>query len=94
MADNVLFQDDNPATAPRDTLVAADEIEGVIYQRMKVVVGDDGINDGDVSSKNPLPIAIEGDAVQLLSGVLKELKKMNLNMAIITDNYIDNSEVE
>lgn len=36
--------------------VAADEISSVKYQRIKVVVGADGVNDGDVSSANPLPV--------------------------------------
>jgi len=34
------------------------------------------------------------DTYELLSAVLKELKKMNLHLALITDNYITNQEVE
>lgn len=36
--------------------IAADDIGGVKFQRIKMIVGDDGVNDGDVSSSNPLPI--------------------------------------
>lgn len=39
-------------------LVATDDIEGVKYQRMKVVLGADGVNDGDISSANPMPVNI------------------------------------
>lgn len=50
MAENVSI---TPGTG--DT-VAADEIAGAKYQRVKVVIGADGTNDGDISSANPLPI--------------------------------------
>ena len=30
----------------------------------------------------------------LMNGILKELKKMNLHLAILTDNVIENTEVE
>lgn len=50
MADNVTI------TESGSTSVAADEISSVKYQRIKVVLGADGVNDGDVSSGNPMPI--------------------------------------
>lgn len=37
--------------------VAADEIAGAKYQRIKLTPGDNGVNDGDVSKSNPLPIS-------------------------------------
>ena len=39
-----------------DTNIATDDIAGRHYQRVKVVTGGDGVNDGDVSASNPLPI--------------------------------------
>ena len=50
MADNI---DVTPGTGKT---VAADEIAGALHQRVKITVGADGTNDGDVSSANPLPI--------------------------------------
>jgi hypothetical protein len=50
MADNM---DVTPGTGKT---VAADEIAGVLFQRIKIVVGADGINGGDVSSSNRLPV--------------------------------------
>jgi hypothetical protein len=35
---------------------ASDDISGVKYQRIKLIHGADGTNDGDVSTTNPLPI--------------------------------------
>jgi hypothetical protein len=34
---------------------AGDDIGGVKWQRIKLTLGDDGVNDGDVSSANPVP---------------------------------------
>lgn len=50
MADNLGYTPGTGAT------VAADDIAGIAYQRIKVVIGADGTNDGDVSSANPLPV--------------------------------------
>lgn len=40
--------------------IGADDISGVKYQRVKLIEGADGANDGDVSSANPLPVAQTG----------------------------------
>ena len=53
MADNI------PTTT--NASVATDDIGNVHYQRMKLVLGADGVNDGDVASGNPLPV--EGTVV-------------------------------
>lgn len=49
MADNATL----PATGAS---VAADDISSVLYQRVKLIHGADGTNDGDVSTANPLPV--------------------------------------
>ena len=50
MPDNIGYTPGTGAT------VAADEIAGALYQRIKLALGDDGVNDGDVSAANPLPV--------------------------------------
>ena len=50
MADNVVLD----VGVGGDT-IAADEIGGVKFSRSKLIHGNDGINDGDVSKTNPLP---------------------------------------
>lgn len=50
MADNVGY---TPGTGAE---VAADDIGGILYQRMKLTLGDNNTNDGDVSSANPMPV--------------------------------------
>ncbi len=49
MSDNVGYTPGSGAT------IAADNIGGVLHQRVKVTIGPDGVNDGDVSAANPLP---------------------------------------
>lgn len=51
MADNTTLN-----TGTGGDVIATDDIAGVKYQRVKIIQGADGVNDGDVSSTNPLPI--------------------------------------
>ena len=52
MADNTEL---NPGSG--GDIAAADDIAGVKYQRIKLTLGADGVNDGDVSAANPVPVA-------------------------------------
>lgn len=36
--------------------ISADEVGGALIPRTKIIIGDDGISEGDVSSANPLPV--------------------------------------
>jgi hypothetical protein len=50
--------------------VATDEIGGVDYQRIKLVHGADGVNDGDVSAANPMPVTLtQGEVVEALEAM-------------------------
>jgi hypothetical protein len=49
MSDNVGYTPGSGAT------IAADNIGGALHQRVKVTIGPDGVNAGDVSATNPLP---------------------------------------
>jgi hypothetical protein len=50
MADNVGY------TPGEGASVAADDIGGNLFQRIKLTLGADGVNDGDVSAANPVPV--------------------------------------
>lgn len=52
MADNTQL----PIPQTAGDLIATDEIGGIKFQRIKIITGADGVNDGDVASSNPLPI--------------------------------------
>ena len=65
MADNVGYTPGTGAT------VAADEIGGVLYQRVKLTSGEDGTAT-DVSEAAPLPVA-DADSGSLLRRILQML---------------------
>lgn len=52
MADNTVL---STAVGTGDT-IATDDISSVKYPRSKITLGADGVNDGDVSSSNPMPV--------------------------------------
>ena len=68
MADNVLV------TEGVGTTIGADEISSVKYQRVKVIIGADGVNDGDVASGNPLPVT--ASALPLPTGAATAAKQL------------------
>ena len=51
MADNTTLN-----TGTGGDVIASDDISGVKHQRIKLIHGADGTNDGDVSRSNPLPM--------------------------------------
>jgi hypothetical protein len=87
MADNVEFQHTFTATPPKDTIVGADEIDGVVYQRMKLIHGADGVNEGDISALNPLPVNLLA-LVTVNQSILSELVKMNKYLSILVNEEI------
>ncbi len=58
MADNTTI-----ASNSGGDVIATDDIGGVKYQRVKLIQGADGTNDGDISSTNPLYTRLNGKAV-------------------------------
>lgn len=70
MADNVAITPGSGATA------AADDIGGVLFQRVKVVHGADGVNDGDVSAANPLPVVAYGELVEAIQALRMAMQSL------------------
>ena len=58
MADNI-----NLNVGSGSDALGADDIGGTKFQRVKMIIGDDGVNGGDVSAANPLPVLPAPDAV-------------------------------
>lgn len=70
MPDNIGY------TPGAGAVIAADDVGGALLQRIKVVVGDDGVNDGDVSLANPMPIQGVGELVEQLAAIRILLQSM------------------
>src|SRR6185503_16381569 len=79
MADNVGY------TPGVGASVAADEIGGVLYQRVKPVHGADG-SATDTSSANPFP-TVDAAAGTLLTSLLAKLLQSQTGMPLETDAY-------
>lgn len=62
MADNVGITPGTGAT------VAADDVGGILYQRVKLALGADGAA-SDVSSTNPVPVAGYGELIEVLERI-------------------------
>ena len=76
MADNI------PTTT--NASVATDDIGNVHFQRMKLTLGADGVNDGDVSAANPMP-------VELVSGGLTDAELRATPVDVAGTVLIDDS---
>ena len=70
MADNIGY------TPGAGAIIAADDVGGALLQRIKVVVGADGVNDGDVSLANPMPIQGVGELVEQLAAMRMLLQSL------------------
>jgi hypothetical protein len=75
MADNITV---TPGTGAS---IGADEISSVKYQRIKMILGADGTNDGDVSSANPLPVT--ASALPLPTGAATSAKQLADNHNVV-----------
>jgi hypothetical protein len=70
MADNLGY------TPGAGAEVATDEIDGKHHQRVKVVLGSDGVSDGDVSSANPMPVQVLGEAIEAIEAMRYALQAL------------------
>lgn len=71
-------------------VVGADDISSVKYQRVKLIEGADGVNDGDISSANPLPVEIRDSAGATAAADLSAIK----TALEILDNIVSGTEAQ
>ena len=89
MSDYVKFQKTETSTPPTGTMVAADVIDGVAYQRVKIVVGEDGVVE-DFAQTSDIPLL---ELKTLGVEILTQLKIMNLYFSDITGNTFTEEDV-
>jgi hypothetical protein len=86
MADNIAVTPGSGAT------IAADEIAAALHQRVKITLGADGVNDGDVASGNPLPVtgtvAVTNAGITTIAGAVAgtEMQVDVVSMPTVTVN--------
>jgi len=92
MPDNVAYTPGAGAT------IAADEIAGVLYQRVKPVTGVDGMA-SDVSQQNPMPIAAYGELLEAIEAMRMAIHSLTRTIGLAQVNpangnmYVDGSRV-
>lgn len=84
MADDVQI---NAVAGTVGATIAADDINSVHYQRIKITYGVDGVAT-DVSAVNPMPVIVDSSIQtdDILTDILTELRTMNFHLGLITDN--------
>jgi len=95
MTDNVKVLGSTDAGAVN---VATDDVDSVHYPVYKLAIGEDGkaalVGDGTAHG-GPVYIPVENDATAtLLTGILKEMKIMNIHLSMMTDNEITKAEID
>jgi len=79
MPDNVAYTPGAGAT------IAADEIAGVLYQRVKPVTGVDGVA-SDVSQQNPMPIAAYGELLEAIEAMRMAIQSLTRTIGLAQVN--------
>jgi hypothetical protein len=79
MADNIGYTPGTGAT------IAADEIGGVLHQRIKLGIGEDGTAI-DVSNSNPMPIMAYGELVEAIEAMRMAIQSLNRTIGLAQVN--------
>ena len=75
---------DNTTLPGTGNVIAADDIGGVLFQRVKLIHGADGVNAGDVAAANPLPVSVA--SLPLPAGAATETTLAALNTKVTAVN--------
>lgn len=82
-----------PVPTSEGDLIAADDVSGVKFQRVKLTLGDDGADDGNISATNPVPVAgvVTADTGldQPLTDAQLRAASLPLPMGAATDAVLD-----
>ena len=79
MADNVGYTPGSGAT------IAADDIGGVLYQRVKMIHGADGIAH-ETADGNPLPIKAMGELIEAIEAMRMAIQSLNRTVGMAQVN--------
>jgi hypothetical protein len=79
MADNVAYTPGSGAT------IAADDIGGVLYQRVKMIHGVDGVAH-ETADNNPLPIKAMGELIHAIEAMRMAIQSLNRTVGMAQVN--------
>lgn len=81
MADNVTL----PGTG---SSVATDDIGGIQFQKMKLNLGASGVDGGEVTSDNPLPVAAYGELIEATEAMRMAIGALVRTVGLLTPNVL------
>lgn len=85
----------NRAVQPGGDVIATDELPGgEKVQRVKIMLGADGKNDGDIYARNRLPVAPDQHVYELLGQILTTLKLIEMHLAEGSNLEITEEDVD
>jgi hypothetical protein len=84
MADNIGYTPGTGAT------IAADEIAGVLYQRVKMIHGADGVAH-ETADNNPLPIKAIGELMEAIEAMRMAIQSLNRTIGLAQVNPVTGS---
>jgi hypothetical protein len=84
MADNVGYTPGAGAT------IAADDIGGVLYQRVKMIHGANGIAH-ETADNNPLPVKVVDELVEAIEAMRMAIQSLNRTIGLSQTNLITGS---
>lgn len=73
MADNVIL---NPGVG--GAVIASDEVAGAQYQRVKLTLGADGVDNGDLALANPMPVIETRPSTAALANIAGSVTNVTL----------------
>lgn len=77
MTDNVGYSPGSGET------IATDDVGGVQFQRIKLALGADSVHDGDVSSSNPMPVQVLGEAIEAIEAMRYALQALTRTIGLM-----------
>ena len=83
---------DNSTLPGTGDVYGSDDISGVKFQRIKLVHGIDGINDGDIAATNPLPV-LGDDVVAAIVRLVEVMERVQIQLSMITDLQLDKGDL-
>ena len=84
MPDNIGYTPGTGAT------IAADEIAGVLYQRVKMIHGADGVAH-ETADNNPLPIKAIGELMEAIEAMRMAIQSLNRTIGLAQVNPVTGS---
>ncbi len=75
---------DNVTLPGASEVIATDEIGGAQFQRIKLIHGANGINNGDVSTVNGLPVQGVGELMEAIEALRQAVQSLTRSIGLAT----------